>query len=103
AREGVLGHLGVGYGLIATTRRWTRTLLLVTAGLTVVSVLLRNPIASAVGVHRYPWAAALGIPAGCMYLEVSLLRGALQGVGNYRSVGISLVGEQGSRLLTGAI
>ena len=102
AREGVLGHLGVGYGLIATTKRWTRTLLLVTAGLTVVSVLLRNPIASAVGVHRYPWAAALGIPAGCMYLEVSLLRGALQGVGNYKGVGLSLIGEQAVRLVTGA-
>ncbi len=102
AREGVLGHLGVGYALVATTKNWTRTLLLVTAGLTVVSVLLRHQIASAVGVHQYPWAAALGIPAGCMYLEVSLLRGALQGVGDYRGVGMSLIGEQGVRLIMGA-
>ena len=102
AREGVLGHLGVGRGLIATTRNWTRTLLLATAALTVVSFLLRNQIASAVGVHDYPWAAALGIPAGCLYLEVSLLRGALQGVGDYKSVGFSLVGEQGARLIAGA-
>ena len=101
AREGVLGHLGLGQGLIATTRHWTRTMLLVTAGLTVVSVLLRDPIASAVGVPHYPWAAAIGIPAGCLYLEVSLLRGALQGVGDYRSVGLSLVGEQGARLICG--
>jgi O-antigen/teichoic acid export membrane protein len=102
AREGVLGHLGVGESLIATVRSWTRSMLVVTAALTVVSVVLRDPIASAVGVHRYPWAAALGIPAGCMYLEVSLLRGALQGVGDYKSVGLSLVGEQTVRLLTGA-
>ncbi len=111
AREGVLGHLGLGHGLVSTTRNWTRTLLVITAGLTVVSVLLREPIASAVGVehvvvhghvHNYSWAAALGIPAGCLYLEVSLLRGALQGVGDYKSVGYSLIGEQGARLIAGA-
>jgi O-antigen/teichoic acid export membrane protein len=103
AREGVLGHLGVGEGLVATTRAWTRTMIIVTGVLTVASIVFRHPIADAVGVKQYPWAAALGIPAGCLYLEVSLLRGALQGVGDYKSVGISLVGEQGSRLLTGAI
>jgi O-antigen/teichoic acid export membrane protein len=113
AREGVLGHLGVGHGLTATMKSWTRSMLLVTAGLTVASVLLRDPIASAVGVgtvfvdhhhhvHHYAWAAALGIPGGCMYLQVSLLRGTLQGVGDYRSVGLSLIGEQGVRLVTGA-
>ena len=103
AREGVLGHLGVGPALLDTVRGWTRTLMLATAGLTVASVLLRDPIAQAVGVNRYPWGAALGIPAGCLYLWVSLLRGALQGVGDYRSVGVSLVGEQGVRLITGAL
>ncbi len=103
AREGVLGHLGTGPGLIATLRRWTRTLLWVTLALTVVSVLLRDPIASAVGVSNYPWAAALGIPAGCLWLELSILRGALQGVGDYKSVGVSLIGEQGSRLLAGVV
>jgi len=102
AREGVLGQLGLGHGLIATTKNWTRTLLLVTAGLTVLSVLFRHPIASAVGVPHYAWAAALGIPAGCLYLEVSLLRGALQGVGDYKGVGLSLIGEQGVRLVAGA-
>jgi O-antigen/teichoic acid export membrane protein len=103
AREGVLGHLGRGAALIATTRGWTRTLLASTVVLTVISVLLRDPIASAVGVKHYSWGAALGIPTGCMYLQVSLLRGALQGVGDYKSVGISLMGEQGVRLVTGAI
>ena len=103
AREGVLGHLGRGFALLATTRSWTRTLIVTTVGLTIVSVLLRDPIASAVGVKHYPWGAALGIPTGCMYLQVSLLRGALQGVGDYKGVGISLVGEQGVRLVAGAI
>ena len=102
AREGVLGHLGVGPALVATMKSWTRAMLVVTAVLTVVSVLLRNPIASAVGVHKFPWGAALGIPTGCMYLQVSLLRGALQGVGDYKSVGLSLIGEQAARLVAGA-
>jgi hypothetical protein len=103
AREAVLGHLGVGPGLISTLARWARTLAWVTLGLTVVSVLIQVPIAAAVGVSKYPWAAALGIPAGCLWLELSILRGSLQGVGDYRSVGISLIGEQGARLLTGGV
>ncbi len=102
AREGVLGHLGTGEGLLATVRAWTRTMAVVTIALTVVSFILRQPIADVVGVKHYPWAAAFGLPAGCLYLEVSLLRGVLQGVGDYRSVGYSLVGEQASRLVLGA-
>jgi O-antigen/teichoic acid export membrane protein len=103
AREGVLGHLGVGRGLTATVRGWTRTLLIATVVLTVASVLLRHPIASAVGVSKFSWGAALGIPTGCLYLELCLLRGALQGVRDYRTVGASLIGEQAARLITGAV
>jgi O-antigen/teichoic acid export membrane protein len=103
AREGVLGNLGVGHDLLATLRRWTQTMAIFTVVLTVVSVLLRNPIASAVGVKHDPWAAAIGIPAGCLWLELSILRGALQGVGDYKSVGLSLIYEQASRLATGAV
>jgi O-antigen/teichoic acid export membrane protein len=103
AREGVLGHLGVGADLLATIKRWTRTMLWFTLALTVVSVLLRQPIANAVGVKNDQWAAAIGLPAGCLWLELSILRGALQGVGDYKSVGISLVGEQAARLVTGAV
>ena len=47
AREGVLGHLGVGEGLLATMRSWTKTLLIATLFLTVISILLRQPIADA--------------------------------------------------------
>ncbi|MGN6869212.1 MAG: lipopolysaccharide biosynthesis protein [Solirubrobacteraceae bacterium] len=103
AREGVLGHLGTGDVLLATMRTWSRTMFAVTAVLTVASIVLRQPIADAVGVKHYPWAAAVGLPAGCLYLEVSLLRGALQGIGDYRSVGYSLVGEQATRLVLGAV
>jgi O-antigen/teichoic acid export membrane protein len=103
AREAVLGHLGVGEALIATVRRWTRGLLLFTLALTVISVLLRNPIARALNVTHDPWAAALGLPAAGLWLELSVLRGVLQGVGDYKGVGLSLVGEQSARLITGAL
>ena len=49
------------------------------------------------------WAAAAGIPAGCIYLALCTLRGALQGIGDYRSLGLSLIGEQGVRLVAGGI
>jgi O-antigen/teichoic acid export membrane protein len=101
ARDAVLGQLGEGAALAATLRSWTRSLLLLTAGLAVVSVLLRAPIADAVGVDQ-EWAAAIGLPSGVLWLLVSLLRGGLQGTGDYRAVGISLVGEQGARLVLGA-
>ena len=102
AREGVLGHLGVGPELIATLRRWTRSMVVVTAVLTVISVLLRHPIAQLVGVKHDSWAAAIGLPAGCLWLELSIFRGALQGVGDYKTVGLSLVFEQATRLASGA-
>ncbi|HWF50244.1 MAG TPA: hypothetical protein VG294_06310 [Solirubrobacteraceae bacterium] len=102
AREGVLGHLGVGADLAATVASWTKATLVFTAVMSVLSVLFRHPIAQAVGVHQ-EWAAALGIPAGCLYLLLTLLRGVLQGTGDYRSVGLSLVGEQTARLIIGAI
>jgi O-antigen/teichoic acid export membrane protein len=103
AREGVLGHLGTGAGLIATVRLWTRTMAWVTVAIAIVSVLLRAPIAQAVGVKHDEWAAALGLPAAALWLELSILRGVLQGLGDYKAVGLSLIGEQGTRLVAGAI
>ena len=102
AREAVLGHLGVGAGLAATIRNWTKWLLVFTAVMTVISILVRHPIAEAVGVKQQ-WAAALGIPAGCLYVLLCILRGFLQGLGDYRAVGISLVGEQAARLVIGGV
>src|SRR5580693_5187249 len=73
AREGVLGHLGVGAGLLATIRRWTRGLLVFTLVLTVISVLLRDPIANALNVKHDEWAAALGLPAAGLWILLSML------------------------------
>ena len=103
AREGVLGHLGTGEAMLSTLERWGWTLTIFTAVATVISVILRQPIADLVGVKHDPWAAAVGSPAGCLYLEVSILRGALQGIGDYKSVGLSLIGEQTMRLVSGAV
>jgi O-antigen/teichoic acid export membrane protein len=101
AREGVLGRLGSGAGLVATVRRWTISLLTFTAVLVVISVLLRQQIADLVGVKHVPWAAAVGLPAAGLWLELSVLRGVLQGIGDYKGVGVSLVGEQAVRLVAG--
>ncbi len=103
AREGVLGRLGTGAGLVATIRRWTLSLLTFTVVLAVISVLLRQQIADLVGVKHVPWAAALGLPAAGLWLELSVLRGVLQGIGDYKGVGVSLVGEQAARLVTGVL
>lgn len=103
AREGVLGNLGVGEGLIATLERWARSMLIFSVGATIISILLRQPIADLVGVPHQAWPAAAGIPGGCLYLWLCILRGALQGTSDYRSVGISLVGENGSRVIAGTV
>src|SRR5579875_915272 len=103
AREGVLGYLGTGEELLATLERWARALAAFTVVATVASILLRQPIADAVGVPRQGWAAAAGIPAGCVYLGLCTLRGTLQGIGDYATVGYSLIGEQAARLVSGAI
>jgi O-antigen/teichoic acid export membrane protein len=102
AREAVLGHLGVGRAMATTIRSWTRSILIFTVVMTVISVVLRHPIASAVGVKQ-EWAAAVGIPAGCLYVLLCVMRGFLQGLGDYKAVGISLVGEQASRLAIGGV
>ena len=102
ARDGVLGRLGRGPDLVATLERWGRSLGVFTLVATILSILLRQPIADLVGVPHQAWAAAAAIPAGCAYLAVSIMRGALQGIGAYRTVGISLIGEQTVRLIAGA-
>jgi O-antigen/teichoic acid export membrane protein len=77
AREGVLGHLGVGAELVAT--------------------------ADAVGVRDDQWAAALGLPAAGLWLWLSTLAGTLQGIGQYRDVSVSIIGQQAVRLPIGAL
>src|SRR4051812_36612005 len=82
---------------------WLRTLAIVTVGVTLVSVVLREPIARLIGVPDLPWAAAAAAPAGCLWLILSVERGALQGLQRYKLVGLSLIAEAGARLLAGLV
>ena len=50
AREGVLGHLGVGRDLLATLKSWTWSMVIFTAVITALSIVFRQPIANLVGV-----------------------------------------------------
>jgi O-antigen/teichoic acid export membrane protein len=100
ARAGVNGELGVGGGLRATLQGWTRELVLLALAATVVGVLLRVPIARLINVDAV-WAAAALLPTGIAWLLLSIQRGALQAVGAYREVGVSMVAEQAGRLVFG--
>src|SRR4051794_20891233 len=82
---------------------WLRTLVAVTIGATLVSILCRSLIANAVGVPDLPWAAAAAVPAGCLWLILSVQRGALQGLQRYKMVGFSLIGEAMMRLIAGLV
>lgn len=80
---------------------WLQTLAWVTVIATVVAVLCRSLIAHAVGVPDLPWAAAAAVPAGCLWLILSVQRGALQALQHYKLVGFSLIGEAMMRLACG--
>jgi glycosyltransferase involved in cell wall biosynthesis/O-antigen/teichoic acid export membrane protein len=80
---------------------WLTTLGWITVVATVVAVLCRSLIAHAVGVPDLPWAAAAAVPAGCLWLILSVQRGALQGMQHYKLVGFSLIGEAVMRLTAG--
>jgi glycosyltransferase involved in cell wall biosynthesis/O-antigen/teichoic acid export membrane protein len=80
--------------------RWLRQLTAFTVLATAVGALAREPIAAAIGVDL-EWAAAAVVPSGCLWLILSLQRGALQGIRRYGLVGSSIVGEAGMRLVLG--
>jgi O-antigen/teichoic acid export membrane protein len=82
---------------------WLTTLAVVGVGATLVSILAREPIAHAIGVPDLPWAASAALPAGCLWLILSVQRGALQGLQRYKLVGVSLVAEAAARLAAGLI
>jgi glycosyltransferase involved in cell wall biosynthesis/O-antigen/teichoic acid export membrane protein len=82
--------------------RWLRQLIAFTVVATLAAVLAREWIAAAIGVDQ-EWAAAAAVPSGCLWLILSVQRGALQGIRRYRLVGLSIVGEAGMRLLLGLV
>ena len=101
AREGALGHLGEGRQFATTLKRWTTSLVILTGVVTVVSILLRHPISDLIGV-KLEWAAAGVAPAACIWILLSVQRGALQASRAYMAVGVSMIAEQIARLVLGA-
>jgi glycosyltransferase involved in cell wall biosynthesis/O-antigen/teichoic acid export membrane protein len=102
ARETAIGRLGTGAELAATVARWRRTLLIACAAVAVAAALLREQIASALSVEE-AWAAAATLPTGCLWLLLSVERGALQGGHAYRPVAWSLLLEALGRLVIGLV
>jgi O-antigen/teichoic acid export membrane protein len=84
-------------------RRWLQRLVVLALGMAVVGVVAREPLAAAIGVDDVPWAAAATLPAGALFLVLSVERGALLGFQRYRLVGVSLVAEQIARLAFGVV
>lgn len=84
-------------------RRWLRRLVLLALVLTVVSAAGRDVAAAIIGVDEHPWAAAGALPAGAIWLVLSVQRGALQAFQRYRLVGVSIVLEQVARLGFGLV
>jgi len=99
AREATLGHLGTDGRLRGTLRTWTRQLVVATVALSVVGVLLRQPLADVLGTAEHPWAVAGLLPTGSLWLLLSLQRGILQGLTMYAPVGLSIVGEAIGRIV----
>jgi O-antigen/teichoic acid export membrane protein len=101
ARDTALGRLGGAASAAQALRGWTRSLLVALVAVALASALLRDTIASLVGVQEEPWAAACVAPTGVLWLLLSLQRGVLQGIGAYAPVGISVVVEAVGRLVAG--
>ena len=86
----------------AGVARTLRHLLMLAVAVTAVGFLARDWIAAAIGVD-VAWAAAATLPTGCLWLLLSVQRGALQGFQRYRAVALSLVGEGAARLTFGLL
>lgn len=102
ARDVAAGRYGDGPRLAAVTRRWLRPVILAAVVLSIVSALLRVPLAEITGVDEV-WAAALVLPGACAWFALCLLRGVLQGDGAIAAVGWSIAGEAAGRVVCGLL
>jgi O-antigen/teichoic acid export membrane protein len=82
----------------AGVRQWLRRLTLGTVIVAVLAIPARDVIASIVNVEEV-WGAAAVPVTGMLWAMLAVERGALQGFGLYRLVGMSIVGEAAGRLL----
>jgi len=90
---------------MATNKRWTKGLLLFTLAITIVSVaVLRESDRRGGSASSHDqWPPRSAAPPAGLWLELSDAAGVLQGVGDYQGVGLSLIGEQGARLVLGGL
>ena len=102
ARETALGRLGEGGELSSTHRRWMTELTGWLVALIVLGIVLREPLAAAIGVEE-EWAAAAVPATGVAWLVLSIERGMLQGLRAYRAAGGSVIVEASGRLLVGLV
>jgi glycosyltransferase involved in cell wall biosynthesis/O-antigen/teichoic acid export membrane protein len=102
AREVSAAAVTPGANPAAGIRRWLTRLLGATVAIAVVGFVLRGPTAAVIGV-KLDLAAAAILPTGALWLVLCVERGALQGLQHYRAVGLSIVGEAGSRLGLGLV
>jgi glycosyltransferase involved in cell wall biosynthesis/O-antigen/teichoic acid export membrane protein len=79
---------------------WLERLLVGTVAAAAAAVLMREPLAALIGVDL-DWAAAAILPTGALWLVLCVQRGTLQGLGHYRAVGVSIIGEAAARLALG--
>ncbi|MEA2250009.1 MAG: hypothetical protein QOJ82_1855 [Solirubrobacteraceae bacterium] len=103
AREAALDRFGHPEVLRATVHAWIRRLLVALVAVSAVSLALRHPLAALIGVTNAPWAAAAIPPTGVLWMLLSVQRGALQGLREYRPVALSIVGEAAGRLAGGLV
>lgn len=101
AREVALGRLGDRATLHRTVTRWTRTLLVAAVVAGLLGLALRTPLSTVIGVDEHAWAAAAVLPAGVLWMLLSLQRGVLQGLHAFGAIGASIVGEGLGRLVLG--
>jgi O-antigen/teichoic acid export membrane protein len=82
----------------AGVRRWLQRLVVATLIVAVLAIPVRSVIATVINIDQ-DWAAA-AIPVTAMFwVIVCVLRGVLQGFQQYRTVGLSLIGEASSRIV----
>jgi O-antigen/teichoic acid export membrane protein len=98
AREVSRATAGDGEDAGTGVRRWFGHLALATAVVIVAAIPLRGVIAAVVNVDE-TWAAAAVPVTAMLWALVGVERGALQGFGRYRLVGVSIVAEAAARLV----
>jgi O-antigen/teichoic acid export membrane protein len=87
------GNPNAGAGI----RRWVVRLIAGTAIVAVIAIPVRSLIAAVINIEQ-DWAAAAIPVTAMLWVIVCVLRGVLQGFQQYKTVGLSLIGEATSRI-----